>query len=79
MLPDPEETPTISVEKAGEYLGMSKAAAYRAAARGEIPTIRCGRLLVPVAEFRRRLGFVAPTPAEVVELRPVSDDPSGYG
>jgi len=41
---------TISVPEAGKrYFGMSKNASYDAAARGEIPTVRIGRLLrVPV-------------------------------
>jgi hypothetical protein len=41
---------TISVPEAGErYFGLCRNAAYNAAARGEIPTIRIGRLLrVPV-------------------------------
>jgi hypothetical protein len=37
---------TISVPEAGErYFGLCRNAAYNAAARGEIPTIRIGRLL----------------------------------
>jgi hypothetical protein len=46
-----DETPkTISVPEAGRrYFGLSRNAAYAAAERGEIPTIRIGRLLrVPV-------------------------------
>jgi excisionase family DNA binding protein len=37
---------TISVPEAGaEYLGISEAASYEAAKRGEIPTIKIGGLL----------------------------------
>ena len=37
---------TLSVPDAGkEYLGLSRNAAYAAAGRGEIPTVKIGRLL----------------------------------
>ena len=39
-------------------LGISRSAAYRAAARGEIPTIRIGgRLLVPTAKLYAMLDW----------------------
>jgi excisionase family DNA binding protein len=45
---------TITVEEAGELLGVSRGAAYGAANRGEIPVIRIGRrLLVPKKTFER--------------------------
>ncbi len=56
-LPDPNVQPTMSVypETAG-VLHLSKASAYAAAERGEIPAIRIGRrLLVPTAALRRML------------------------
>ncbi len=45
--------PTLSVEEAGEVLGVSRDLAYRAAARGDIPVIRVGpkRLRVPTARL----------------------------
>ena len=47
---------TISVPEAGREAGMSKNAAYAAADRGEIPTIRFGRLRrVPVVRWRKIL------------------------
>ena len=48
---------TLSVPDAGrEYFGISKNAAYDAARRGEIPTIKIGRLLrVPVVQLDRML------------------------
>jgi hypothetical protein len=48
---------TISVPQAGEeYYGLSRGASYEAAARGDIPTIRVGRLLrVPIAAMDRKL------------------------
>ena len=49
---------TITVEEAGELVGMSRSAAYRAAARGQLPTVRLGRRLrVPTAKFLSMLGF----------------------
>ena len=48
---------TLSVPEAGRKLGMrSRNAAYAAAARGEIPTIKIGRLLrVPVRAMEKML------------------------
>jgi helix-turn-helix protein len=48
---------TLSVPEAGErYFGLCRNAAYDAAARGDIPTIRIGRLLrVPVRALERML------------------------
>jgi excisionase family DNA binding protein len=54
----PNETPqTITVPEAGKkYFGLSRDGSYRAAERGEIPTIRIGRLLrVPVRAMERLL------------------------
>lgn len=51
--------PTVSVEQAGEVLGLSRRSAYRAASAGQIPTIRVGRrLLVPRLALLRLLGAV---------------------
>jgi excisionase family DNA binding protein len=53
-----EDTPlTLSVPEAGKrYFGISRNAAYRAVARGEIPVIRIGNLLrVPVIQMERKL------------------------
>jgi len=56
-LPDPAEEPTISVERSGQILDISRASAYQAARRGEIPTIRIGRrILVPTARLLEMLG-----------------------
>jgi hypothetical protein len=45
-----EHVKTLSVPQAGkQYFALSRGASYAAAARGEIPTVRIGRLLrVPV-------------------------------
>jgi len=49
-----------TVPEAGRLLGLSRNAAYEAAQRGEIPTLRIGRLLlVPKVPFHRMLGIVA--------------------
>jgi excisionase family DNA binding protein len=52
-----EPNPVVmTVEEAGAKLRLGRNAAYEAAARGEIPTIRIGRLLrVPTAAFNRML------------------------
>jgi excisionase family DNA binding protein len=42
----------ISVEEAGQILGIGRMAAYQAVWRGQIPSIRIGRrLLVPLAKL----------------------------
>ena len=53
-----DEAPlTITVPEAGKkYFGLSRNAAYDAAARGEIPTVKIGRLLrVPVRALEKML------------------------
>jgi hypothetical protein len=53
-----DDTPiTISVPEAGQrYFGLCRNAAYEAAARGDLATIRIGRLLrVPVRALERML------------------------
>jgi hypothetical protein len=46
------------------YFGLKAKAAYRAAARGEIPTIRFGRILrVPVQALERMLERASELPA----------------
>jgi excisionase family DNA binding protein len=47
---------TLSVPEAAELLGISRNAAYEAAQRGDIPSIRVGkRLLVPRTAFEKML------------------------
>lgn len=47
---------THTVPEAGRMLGVGRSAAYEAARRGDIPTIRIGRrILVPDAALRRKL------------------------
>jgi excisionase family DNA binding protein len=53
-----ELPPTISVEQAAKLLGVSRSAAYRAAASGQLPTLAFGRRLrVPTAPLLRMLGW----------------------
>jgi hypothetical protein len=57
-----EEIPlTLTVPEAGKkYFGLSRNGAYDAAARGDLPTIRIGRLLrVPVRALERMLERVS--------------------
>jgi len=60
-----------SVVEAGQLLGLGRNAAYAAAARGDIPTLRMGRLLlVPKIPFHRMLGMtgsLTTTPAEMTD------------
>lgn len=56
-----ELPPTLSVEQAGDLLGISRRSAYRAASRGELPTLRLGRrLLVPTARLLFLIGPASP-------------------
>lgn len=58
-----ELPPTITVEHAGRLLGISRRSAYRAAHRGQIPTLRLGRrLLVPTGRLLALLGYT-PVPS----------------
>jgi excisionase family DNA binding protein len=62
---------TISLEQAGELLGVSRRTAYRAAARGQIPTIRIGRRwFVPTARLLDLLGLSP----EDVDFGPAEDE-----
>lgn len=62
---------TISLEQAGELLGVSRRTAYRAAARGQIPTIRIGRRwFVPTARLLDLLGLSP----EDVDFGPATDE-----
>jgi excisionase family DNA binding protein len=47
---------TMSVPDAGRELGIGRRAAYQAARRGDIPTLRIGRrIVVPVEQLDRLL------------------------
>ena len=56
MTKDTPQRQTCDVEFAGKRLGLGRNAAYEAAHRGDIPTIKIGRrLLVPIAALDRML------------------------
>ena len=52
-----DQPKTISVPQAGkQYFDLGRNASYEAARRGDIPTIKIGRLLrVPVVALERKL------------------------
>jgi hypothetical protein len=52
-----DEPKTLTVPEAGRrYFDLGRNASYAAARRGDIPTIRIGRLLrVPVVQMERKL------------------------
>ena len=53
---DREDRLVMTVPEAGAKLGLGRNSSYEAAARGEIPTIRIGKLLkVPKAAFEKML------------------------
>jgi excisionase family DNA binding protein len=55
-IPNPAVEATISVERAGRLLGISRPSAYRAARSGELPSLRLGRrVVVPTAAILRLL------------------------
>jgi hypothetical protein len=56
-----DEALTITVPEAGKrYFNMCRAASYAAAARGEIPIVRVGRLLrVPIEAMDQKLKAAA--------------------
>ena len=63
-LPDPRVRPTMTVEEAGEILGIARSTAYAAVHAGQIPTLRVGRrLLVPTARLLGMLGVAGPADA----------------
>jgi predicted DNA-binding transcriptional regulator AlpA len=63
LTPDELRTRTVvDVPTAGAVLGLSRSAAYRAAERGYLPTIKLGdrRVVVPVAKLLALLEGEAP-------------------
>jgi hypothetical protein len=50
--------PTCTVGEFGKIFGLSKNPAYEAVKRGDVPSIRMGRLIrVPTAPLRAKLGL----------------------
>jgi excisionase family DNA binding protein len=53
-----DTTEVLTVEEAGKVLGLGRSAAYAAARRGDIPSLRLGRrIVVPKARLRAMLGL----------------------
>lgn len=51
----------LTVAKAGEVIGLSRSAAYRAVDRGDLPTVRlAGRLRVPIGALLNMMGLIQP-------------------
>jgi excisionase family DNA binding protein len=51
------ETRTMTVAQAGKVLGLGRNAAYEAVRKGEIPSLRLGKLIrVPMAALEKMLG-----------------------
>lgn len=76
--PDPRVEPTMTVERAGRFLGLrSRTGAYDAASRGDLPTIRVGsRIMVLTAALARQLQIVPPQPTT---SSPAPAAPSHHG
>jgi excisionase family DNA binding protein len=55
----------LTIEEAADVLRISRGAAYEAARRGELPSVRLGRSLrVPRSRLLELLGESVPTPDE---------------
>lgn len=51
-------SPTITVEEAARWMGVSRAAAYQGVRNGSIPSLRVGRrVVVPTATLLKMLGL----------------------
>lgn len=62
-IPDPLQRPTLTVDAVAKILHVSRASAYLAVDRGELPSIRVGRrILVPTAALLALLGYAIPAP-----------------
>lgn len=65
-----------TIVEAGRLLGLGRNAAYAAAKRGDIPTIRIGRLLrVPKEPLHKLVGAESFAPLMVEEAANSVDDP----
>ena len=71
-MPHNLERLVYTIPEAGRLLGLGRNAAYDAAKRGDIPTLRIGRLLlVPKIPFHRMLGIAdgaKATPSDPPEI-----------
>ncbi len=75
MARDPDRL-VYTVPEAGRLLGLGRNAAYAAAASGQIPNLRIGRLLlVPKIPFHRMLGIAPAVTTEAVMPIDLSGEP----
>jgi len=71
---------TCSVPEAGQLLGIGRDAAYAAAERGQIPTLRLGRsLVVPLAKLLTLLGIAQNVETEPPAAEEMTDSNSAHG
>jgi excisionase family DNA binding protein len=77
----PNDQPaTMTVEQAGQLLGISRRSAYRAAAAGQLPTLRLGRrILVPTAALHRMLAITPPADTPALDPANPPDHDQGDG
>lgn len=70
-IPNPWQTPTVTIIEAGRILGIGRDGAYKAADSGVLPTIGYGvnKRRVPTAAIYRLLGLPIPQPTESENLR----------
>lgn len=61
VLPTAQEQPTLTVDEARQFYGLSRGAMFAAVKRGEIPSFRVGRrILLPTAAVRQQLRLDEP-------------------
>ena len=58
-----EGRPTLTVEEAGEILGLSRWAAYEAANKGQLPVIRIGRRFIVARHALEKMLDITAKPA----------------
>ncbi len=65
---------TITIQQAGRLIGLSRSAAYRAANRGQIPSMKSGRRwFVPVRPLADMLGLELAEAMALIDF----DEPTG--
>jgi excisionase family DNA binding protein len=62
MIPNPLQSPILTVAETAQLLGLGKEATYRAIQKGEIPSVRIGKkILVPTIQILNLLGIQSST------------------
>jgi hypothetical protein len=64
QLPNPWQTPTVSIQEAGSLLSMGRTSSYESAKLGSLPTVAAGAVKrrVPTAALYELLGLPLPPP-----------------